>query len=158
ADSWELLHGLNPNIDDHNGLDLSKDGYTNIEVFINQLSDSLVGLASSATRLYFRTLPIAKSYCYPNPFSGEIAFSLLGHRSQLSGDRCRIGLRIYDINGRVVFSSPFTFHLSPKEYTTTQFMWDGLDNRGMMIGEGNYYYLIIGSNELLGSGIIIKVK
>ncbi len=37
-DKWESLHGLNPkNKNDRNGKDLSKTGYTNLEVYINEL-------------------------------------------------------------------------------------------------------------------------
>jgi len=46
-DYWENLMNLNPSIQDHNGLQLSKlisgiDGYTNIECYLNCLSDAIV--------------------------------------------------------------------------------------------------------------------
>ncbi len=41
-DAWETAHGLNPNVQDHNGLDLSSEGYTNLEVYLNELADRLV--------------------------------------------------------------------------------------------------------------------
>jgi len=46
-DAWETEHGLNPHVDDHNGTDLSMSmtgmaGYTNLECYINALSDSIV--------------------------------------------------------------------------------------------------------------------
>ncbi len=46
-DEWELANGLNPNIQDHNGVELSKqftgiEGYTNLEVYLNWLADNLV--------------------------------------------------------------------------------------------------------------------
>ena len=45
---WETANGLNPNVQDHNGLQLSKkftgvEGYTNLECYLNELSDKLVG-------------------------------------------------------------------------------------------------------------------
>lgn len=45
-DSWETLNGLNPNVPDHNGTQLSLpatgvEGYTNLEVYLNELADSL---------------------------------------------------------------------------------------------------------------------
>jgi hypothetical protein len=35
--AWELQHGLDPNVDDHNG-DFDSDGYTNLEEYINELA------------------------------------------------------------------------------------------------------------------------
>lgn len=45
-DDWEKTNGLNPNIKDHNGTELSVKltglaGYTNLECYLNQLSDKL---------------------------------------------------------------------------------------------------------------------
>lgn len=42
-DAWETAHGLNPNVQDHNGTRLSSEGYTNLEVYLNELADQLVG-------------------------------------------------------------------------------------------------------------------
>jgi hypothetical protein len=47
-DVWEQENGLNPQGQDHNGPELSKkltgfEGYTNLEVYLNLLSDRLVG-------------------------------------------------------------------------------------------------------------------
>lgn len=49
-DTWETAHGLNPNLPDHNGTALSVAltgvaGYTNLECYLNQLSDNLVAQA-----------------------------------------------------------------------------------------------------------------
>ncbi len=46
-DSWEIANGLDPNVPDNNGTGLSVpltgvSGYTNIEVYLNQLADSLI--------------------------------------------------------------------------------------------------------------------
>jgi pectate lyase len=45
---WETANGLNPGVQDHNGTQLSKkftgvEGYTNLECYLNELSDKLVG-------------------------------------------------------------------------------------------------------------------
>lgn len=45
-DAWETAHGLNPNVQDHNGYNLSGD-YPNIEVWINEQMDSFVANESS---------------------------------------------------------------------------------------------------------------
>ncbi|MFD2521324.1 T9SS type A sorting domain-containing protein [Emticicia soli] len=47
-DAWETANGLNPNVQDHNGTQLSKkftgiEGYTNLECYLNELSDKIVG-------------------------------------------------------------------------------------------------------------------
>lgn len=52
-DAWEQQHGLNPNVQDHNGTELSVQltgvaGYTNLECYLNQLADSLVSSATSS--------------------------------------------------------------------------------------------------------------
>jgi pectate lyase len=83
-DYWEATHGLNSTIEDHNGLNLSKsitgkDGYTNLECYINCLSDYLVsGGQSSLPCGITRTAevkPISKFdefvYVYPNPSKGS---------------------------------------------------------------------------------------
>lgn len=41
-DAWEAGHGLNPSVQDHNGTDLSSDGYSNLEVYLNELADQRV--------------------------------------------------------------------------------------------------------------------
>lgn len=41
-DSWESSHGLNPLSQDHNGTSLSNEGYSNLEVYLNELADQRV--------------------------------------------------------------------------------------------------------------------
>jgi hypothetical protein len=46
-DAWEIAHGLDPNAQDHNGTQLSVPmtgvaGYTNLECYLNELSDKVV--------------------------------------------------------------------------------------------------------------------
>jgi len=48
---WETNNGLNPSVQDHNGTQLSKkftgiEGYTNLECYLNELSDKLIGKTS----------------------------------------------------------------------------------------------------------------
>jgi hypothetical protein len=38
-DDWERAHGLDPALPDHNGFGLSPEGYTNLEVYLNELAD-----------------------------------------------------------------------------------------------------------------------
>ena len=84
-DYWENSHGLNNVIQDHNGTGLSNsitgiNGYTNLECYINCLSDYLVsGQTSFACGINGVTSIQAISmydededvYVYPNPFSTQ---------------------------------------------------------------------------------------
>jgi len=50
-DDWEMRHGLDPNLPDHNGMQLSVkltgvEGYTNLECYLNELADALVSNAA----------------------------------------------------------------------------------------------------------------
>ncbi|MBU6231021.1 MAG: hypothetical protein KGQ93_15285, partial [Cyanobacteria bacterium REEB459] len=40
-DSWEIIKGLNPNLANHNGTNLSTLGYTNLEVYLHELAANL---------------------------------------------------------------------------------------------------------------------
>lgn len=47
-DAWETAHGLDPAVQDHNGVQLSRavlgvDGYTNLEVYLAELSNQRIG-------------------------------------------------------------------------------------------------------------------
>lgn len=48
-DNWERRKGLNVGIQDHNGTALSSEGYTNIEVYLNELSDRVIAAGSSTS-------------------------------------------------------------------------------------------------------------
>jgi hypothetical protein len=41
--AWEEAKGLNPQKPDHNGKDLSEAGYTNLEVYINERAEQIIG-------------------------------------------------------------------------------------------------------------------
>jgi pectate lyase len=41
-DEWEIAHGLHPQLQDHNDTNLSQEGYTNLEVYLNELADNLI--------------------------------------------------------------------------------------------------------------------
>jgi len=80
-DYWEQHHGLNPNFQDHNGNSLSMiiygiNGYTNLECYLNCLSDALVnGISSQACGIRFDGTSVTVSNhtqkreinLYPNP-------------------------------------------------------------------------------------------
>ena len=41
-DSWELAKGLNPNVANTNSVDLSAVGYTDLDVYLHELSQSRI--------------------------------------------------------------------------------------------------------------------
>jgi hypothetical protein len=57
-DTWEIEYGLNPNVQDHNGTQLSMlftgvSGYTNLECYLNWLADQLVSAGTPTfSRVY----------------------------------------------------------------------------------------------------------
>ncbi|MBF0493484.1 MAG: hypothetical protein HQM15_11995 [Deltaproteobacteria bacterium] len=46
-DAWEIAHGLNPNLADNNGTNLSTEGYTNLEVYLNERMNQLIAQDAS---------------------------------------------------------------------------------------------------------------
>ena len=45
-DRWETSHSLNLNVQDHNGTALSTEGYTNLEVYLNELATQKISGAN----------------------------------------------------------------------------------------------------------------
>jgi hypothetical protein len=98
-DYWEVLHGLDPN----DGTDYKtpmNGGYDAIEVFVNELSDTLV-----AKGQWPATLSVDEAYLvsqgngltvHPNPFNGQtrLTFKL--------GNKQSVAINIYNLNGRLV--------------------------------------------------------
>lgn len=102
-DYWETSHGLNPSIADHNGTSLSFgitgiNGYTNLECYLNCLSDAIVngttptcGIALSVEE---QTNSNQFSF-YPNP-SNESTIVHLNANQQSH-------IRILSVSGEVVY-------------------------------------------------------
>lgn len=103
-DAWEntyAAYGLDPNVQDHNGLALSVPltgvaGYTNLECYLNQLAENLVmGSTTLATELIdFRAIPIAAErkvllrWATANTSDGEafiVEHSMNGHDYEEAG-------------------------------------------------------------------------
>ena len=94
-DYWEVSHGLNSSTQDHNGTSLSNsitgiNGYTNLECYINCLSDYLVsgattipcgitGVAGINTKLNLEETV----FVYPNPSRGKFTVMMPKTASQL---------------------------------------------------------------------------
>jgi pectate lyase len=46
-DAWEIAHGLDPAVQDHNGTALSASGYTNLELYLNELALSIMPFSAA---------------------------------------------------------------------------------------------------------------
>ncbi len=108
-DYWETAHGLNNVVQDHNGTNLSTSitgiaGYTNLECYINCLSDFLVsGQTSFACGVTGATTinSISKNdeyvYIYPNPTKGDFTV-LLPKASE--------EIKVINPLGQIIYKSP----------------------------------------------------
>ncbi len=89
---WETANGLNPSVSDHNGTQLSKkftgiEGYTNLECYLNELSDKLVGnkgvivtppTGTTITSLELNSTEIISAVISPNPAELGITIKVNG--------------------------------------------------------------------------------
>lgn len=50
-DAWETAKGLNPSIPNHNGSELSAEGYTNLEVYLHERAAAIVASAARAPKI-----------------------------------------------------------------------------------------------------------
>lgn len=108
-DYWETAQGLNPNSPDHNGTNLSMgitgmNGYTNLECYLNCLSDALVNGASTPqcgiisgieekVNTYTGNILLQNS---PNPSKGTTTITFELMQSEF------VTLKITDILGRTI--------------------------------------------------------
>lgn len=146
-DYWEIAKGLNPGVQDQNGTNLSFDitgteGYTNLECYLNCLSDYLVsGGTSTACSIKGTTSILTPSKeethisVYPNPSTGEFYLAL---------DNFQNGtLMIYNILGEVVHRQIITSAHQKIDLTKKL--------------KGVYFYqLYIDAGNLIGGKIIIE--
>lgn len=108
-DYWETANGLNPNLQDHNGTNLSMsiigvNGYTNLECYLNCLSDALVNGSTAATcaivlnvnDLLASNDKVNLLQNSPNPFTNETAISFELFQAEF------VTLKITDFLGRPV--------------------------------------------------------
>ncbi|MFH1761840.1 MAG: FlgD immunoglobulin-like domain containing protein [bacterium] len=151
-DAWESANGLNSgDAADANGTSLSNvftgvEGYTNIEVYINALAESLVTVPWDPPA----RIPVLSKYesgsfnvtACPNPFSGRIVF-VPQNSSQMPR---KYFLNIYDVKGNLV------------KNINTSMVWDGLDNNGKMMAAGAYYYRLEANGNVLKNDKILKTR
>ncbi|MFH1761075.1 MAG: FlgD immunoglobulin-like domain containing protein [bacterium] len=149
--AWETAHGLNPSVNDCNGTDLSTGGYTNIEVYINALADSLVGYVPPVASIKSENYGNSDykgfiSNVYPNPF---ISFTSIGftipERSQ------SFSLKIFSLQGNIIKELAHGNDLAGQFSVN----WNGKDNRGRPVSAGNYVYQLRLGNNIINEKIII---
>jgi hypothetical protein len=102
ADAWESMHGLDPT----DATDFSKEmngGYEAIEVYINELSDTLVATGRWPAYLTaLENLPSGpRSIAFsavPSPFRAQTDLVVTGAFNHKS----KVALQILDLNGRII--------------------------------------------------------
>lgn len=114
-DYWENAHGLNPNAQDHNGTNLSMvitgvNGYTNLECYINCLSDALVSGNTSlcGVEVGLEETPSmdAHLFIFPNPSTDQVTI-----RNLAMG---QAPLYVHDLSGNLIITLP----------SNTEFEWN----------------------------------
>jgi hypothetical protein len=101
-DDWERAHSLDPNdSSDCGGTDLRIAGYTNIEVYINELADNLIQSGQAGNILQGNSDHVLPDVVrvFPNPFSTSVFFELRTAKSELRN----MSLGIYDITGKLIY-------------------------------------------------------
>ncbi len=135
-DSWETAHGLNP-YDSTDARNITSDGYTNIEDYINGL------VAQSFSQIKnINQFPVTFSLGqnYPNPFNPttRIEFSL--------SNATRIRLEIFDMLGRKVATIKDGIE-SQGEHL--------IDFDGTKLGSGIYVYRLSSPNKVISRKMIL---
>ncbi len=134
-DKWETAHGLNPNdASDRNGTNLSSEGYTNLEVYLNGIVNSPVSVKDHDNNLNL-------SYelkNYPNPFNptttiyftipkaGKVnisVYNLLGQQvAELVNKEMNVGTHKYVFDGSNLTSGIYFYKLESNGYTSVKKM------------------------------------
>jgi pectate lyase len=142
--AWETAQGLNPDDStDVNGTDLSNEGYTNIEVYINSLMDSAMPPAVNRRIIHDEKTYIDISV-YPNPFKHMTKIVVNGLNTDTMHDSgLRIG--IYNIAGELVE----TRHCLVSTITT------GITWNAKQMPNGIYFIQIKTENQILSKRIIL---
>ncbi len=120
-DYWELMQGLNPMAQDHNLTNLSVKitgvpGYTNLECYLNCLSDALVqgqssmecgikDIVSSVKQEFSESIIFS---IIPNPAKDQFVLKYLNLQSELLGSGSIV--EIMDLTGKVVYSQKIVYN------------------------------------------------
>lgn len=104
-DWWELHHGSDPNVPNHNDLDLAGKYtivpvYPNIELYLNRLSDSLVTRKSTLLDTASKSVSETRSKTIRVVANGR-------QLTAISDDMKACEMKIVDITGRTIYSTYF---------------------------------------------------
>ncbi len=108
-DYWETAHGLNPNVADHNGTNLSVNitgiaGYTNLECYLNCLADALVNGGSPTCGILNAAVDPVNDReglgVNPNPSQGIFSVSVRNHTKGY--------VQVYNLQGQKVWEQATT--------------------------------------------------
>jgi hypothetical protein len=96
-DEWEIKKGLNPNLSNNNGTELSLpvmglNGYTNLECYLYELGKKLDTLTQLPTSLF--EIEKQSLFMYPNPAYDKLFFNT--YSNELAH------VNFYDLNGKLV--------------------------------------------------------
>ncbi|MFH1761910.1 MAG: T9SS type A sorting domain-containing protein, partial [bacterium] len=158
-DAWETANGLNPaDASDAGNTDLSNqftgmDGYTNIEVYINALADTLVTIPwvpASVLKLQKYVDNGLSLASYPNPFSSKVSISL---NRRLEQDGKNITISIFNVQGNLV-----RIFSVQNSHPGTEITWDGKDNFGRNPGAGTYFYRIKSGGKFISKAKFLKTR
>lgn len=143
---WETAHGLNPNVPDHNGTQLSTSitgtaGYTNLECYLNCLSDAKINGQSTAacgiSTAIFSPENVPNSWqATPNPFGDRLVF----RRSP--GDGGEVSIEVFRAGGARVLAA--------------ESAGASVEIEAGRLAAGVYFYRIVGKDGLEGWGRVVK--
>ncbi|MFH1760875.1 MAG: hypothetical protein ABIA63_07215 [bacterium] len=180
-DSWEDSHGLNKNDSlDYSGTDLSTEGYTNIEVYINELADNITHAMPESPALLdlnmYKTGGRLPDGVNPAPFVTSALPALKNVQNsknilKISGNPLRditmincilvgkefigkhISIEVYDISGK-------TAGIWPQKTGPglVSWKWDGLDIRNKKLSNGYYLVTLKADSKIISKESIVLLK
>ena len=147
-DAWEIAHGLNPN--DSTDVKTSMNGgYDAIEVYINELADTLIATGKWPST-WVEKSPAAvpansRVWTFPNPLNTgtTVFFSLSSSR--------QVDVSIYDVRGTLV-SSLFSGHNSAGEHSL---LWNGRRSDGSAAPAGTYFVKVLSEGAQAANKIVL---
>jgi pectate lyase len=134
-DAWETANGLDPtDASDRNGTDLSAEGYTNLEVYLN-------GYYADAPLSTDEAVQVNGLRIYPNPFSDATSIRLHGtlHASAVA--------EVFSADGRFVTRIPAD--------AAGQFQWKGTDVSGALMPSGVYFVRLLLKDAVFTGRVVL---
>lgn len=119
----------------------------NAQVFTNLAVDSLYHIVEDSSQYVATLTPKQLRFqVYPNPFSDHVSIECLPVGSS------PLQLRIYDLNGKVVFQDE-----ADNNGRQIRFLWDGTDPMGRTLPVGNYV-AVLNQQTMRTSRVLQKIR